>query len=298
MTDEKITVPSILSINIIFLTITAIYLGIKSMMPDNSMLSAAYLIIVLFTQYFYNMWIILGTHKTTDTTMALTSLIFWVIFVVLYIIINMGFPAWKTPFANTIGYAIADMIHPVSEKFKDILKVPELVPLIDPKNPINVKTPEYLEDQQTAHTTLLAIRYMRADPHWILTKATSETYPTFLEKLKDNKVFKDGIPDDTLEETFKYIGDWYKYKDLVAEGVWLALAGSLTIAVTYYYIVSAPISSSPAAIEKSNADTQAELNKESDDSETPNFVTVPTGLFKPGNTTESFALFNKQYEDR
>ena len=91
MADEKITVPSILSVNIIFLTITAIYLCIKVMMGQNLMLSAVYLIVILFTQYLYNMWIILGTHKTSDTTMALTSLIFWIIFVVLYFIINMGF---------------------------------------------------------------------------------------------------------------------------------------------------------------------------------------------------------------
>ena len=78
MTDEKITVPSILSINIIFITITSLYLCIKVMMGQNMMLSAVYLIVILFTQYLYNMWIILGTHKTSDTTMALTSLIFWI----------------------------------------------------------------------------------------------------------------------------------------------------------------------------------------------------------------------------
>jgi hypothetical protein len=136
---------------------------------------------------------------------------------------------------------------------------------------------------------------MRSDPHWILTKATSETYTTFLEKLKDNKVFKDNkdIDGTTVEETFKYIGQWYLYKDIVSEGVWLALAGSLTIAVTYYYIVSAPISSSPAAIEKSNDNLQAKAQDKRDEPVKPNYVTDPTGLAASGTTTESFALFNK-----
>jgi hypothetical protein len=295
MTDENITVPSILSINIIFLTITAIYLGIKAMMGQDMpsmMLGAAYLIIILFTQYFYNMWIILGTHKTSDTSMALTSLIFWVIFVVLYIIINIGFPAWKIPFANTIGYAIANMIHPVSKKFKDILKDPSITPHIEEEGkPIDIQTPSRKDDS----TFLLSIRNMRSDPHWILTKATSENYTEFLDKLKENKVFKDNkdIDETTVEETFQYIGQWYLYKDIISEGVWLALAGSLTIAVTYYYIVSAPISSSPAAIEKSNANLQAKAVDQSNKSEKPKFVTEPAGLAASGTTTGSFAVFNK-----
>ena len=248
MVDEKITVPSILSINIIFLSITAIYLCLKAIMSPNIMLAAAYLIVIVFTQYLYNMWIILGTHKTSDTTMALTSLIFWIIFVVLYIIINMGFTSWKIPFSNTIGYAVANMIHPISTKFKDILKDGSSPPFVG-DTPIDVHTPSHKDDS----TLLLSIRNMRSDPHFVLTKATYENHRPFLEKLKENKVFRE---DDTaaVDEAFESIKQWYLYKDIVAEGVWLALAGSLTIAVTYYYIVSAPIASSPEAIAKSDAD--------------------------------------------
>jgi len=286
MADENITVPSLLSVNIIFLTITAIYLCIKAMMgPTPSLvLSAVYLIVILFTQYLYNMWIILGTHKTSDTTMALTSLIFWIIFVVLYCIINMGFTSWKIPFSNTIGYAVANMINPISDKFKDILKDGSTPPFVG-NTPIEVPTHLNKDDS----TLLLSIRNMKSDPHFILTKATSENQAHFLEQLKKNKVF---IDDDNLklDEVFKSIGQWYLYKDIVSEGVWLALAGSLTIAVTYYYIVSAPIASSPEAIEKSDADLQSAADKEAGKPEKPKFVTLPTGLAAAaGNTTESFA---------
>jgi len=288
MADEKITVPSILSVNIIFLTITAIYLCIKAMMGQNLMLSAVYLIVILFTQYLYNMWIILGTHKTSDTTMALTSLIFWIIFVVLYFIINMGFTSWKIPFSNTIGYAVANMINPISNKFKDILKDGSTPPFIG-KNPIDVPTPSNKDDS----TLLLSIRNMKSDPHFILTKATSENQAHFLEQLKENKVFIDNDK-PKLDEVFKSITQWYLYKDIVSEGVWLALAGSLTIAVTYYYIVSAPISSSPEAIEKSDANLQSAADKDAIKLKKPTFVTLPTGLAAAaGTTTESFALFNK-----
>ena len=287
MTDEKITVPSILSINIIFITITSLYLCIKVMMGQNMMLSAVYLIVILFTQYLYNMWIILGTHKTSNTTMALTSLIFWIIFVVLYFIINMGFTSWKIPFSNTIGYAVANMIHPISTKFKDILKDASTTPFVGEK-PIDIHTPSNKDDS----TLLLSIRNMKSDPHFILTKATSENQEAFLQKLKENNVF---INDDTkVNEVFKSIGQWYLYKDIVSEGVWLALAGSLTIAVTYYYIVSAPIASSPEAIEKSDANQKMDAKNSGADK--PKFVTLPTGssaLSGLSTSAGSAADFNK-----
>jgi hypothetical protein len=273
MVDEKITVPSILSINIIFLCITAGYLCIKAFMGQNIMLSAVYLIVILFTQYLYNMWIILGTHKTSDTTMALTSLIFWIIFVVLYIIINMGFTSWKIPFSNTIGYAVANMIHPISTKFKDILKDGSSPPFVG-EIPIDVHTPSHKDD----NTLLLSIRNMRSDPHFVLTKATYENHRPFLDKLKANKVFKD---DPTaVDEAFESIKQWYLYKDIVAEGVWLALAGSLTIAVTYYYIVSAPIASSPEAIAKSDANLRT---SEDETLKGPSFVNSSSMLSASNN---------------
>ena len=180
------------------------------------------------------------------------------------------------------------MINPISNKFKDILKDGSTPPFIG-KNPIDVPTPSNKDDS----TLLLSIRNMKSDPHFILTKATSENQAHFLEQLKENKVFIDNDK-PKLDEVFKSITQWYLYKDIVSEGVWLALAGSLTIAVTYYYIVSAPISSSPEAIEKSDANLQSAADKDAIKLKKPTFVTLPTGLAAAaGTTTESFALFNK-----
>ena len=109
---------------------------------------------------------------------------------------------------------------------------------------------------------------MKSDTHFILNKASYENYSEFLNDLKANKVFINN--DAKVNEVFKLLGKWYLYKDLVSEGIWLALAGSLTIAVSYYYIVSAPISASPEAIEKSTDDAK----DDAEDNATPKFVTL------------------------
>jgi len=271
MADKDITVPSLLSVNIIFIAITSVYLCVKLLMGDNLMLGGFYLVLILFTQYLYNMWIILGTHKTSDTAMALTSLVFWVIFVLIYFIINMGFPSWKVPFSNTIGYAVADIINPISTAFKGILKDGSSTPFIA-SDPIDVHTPAHKDDS----ALLLALRNMKSDPHFVLTKANYANHPQFLKDLKENKVFIDD-DEERVNAVFSSIGQWYLYKDIISEGVWLMLAGSLTIAVTYYYIVSAPISSSPEAIAKSDANQKLLQEKDNAAPAKPKFFTQPLG---------------------
>ena len=268
MVDKDITVPSLLGINIIFICITVIYLCIKLFMGNTLMLGISYIIVVVFTQYLYNMWIILATHKNSNTTIALSSLVFWVIFIVIYFIINIGFPSWKVAFSNTFGYIIANIINPVNKKFKEILKDGSTPPFIDKDKPMPINDSSTKNDS----TLLLAIRNMKSDPHFILTKATYENHTEFLNDLKANEVFIND--DEKVKEVFKVLGKWYFYKDIVSEGIWLILAGSLTIAVTYYYIVSAPISPSPEAIEQSTTDA-----KDADDDDTkPKFVTMPTSF--------------------
>jgi hypothetical protein len=296
MADENIIVPSLTSVNIIFIAITAIYLCVKFTMEskNNWMIIISYLIIVLFTQYLYNVWIILGTFKTSNTSLALTSMVFWGIFILIYFIINFAFPAWKMPFSNTIGYAIANIINPIRGDLLRILRDSDisLHSASPPATVSDTKTTQTKgettkmtgETTQTkgeithqtggAHqnddnTLALAIKQLKSKPDIVLLLPTDDEGEKFFDILKKEGFFNPNESD--LAKVKNQILMWYRYKNIIAEGVWLILAGSLTIAVTYYYIISAPISSSPAAIEKSDANLK---QKDKPEVARPTFVTI------------------------
>lgn len=266
MGDDNISVPGLFVVNLTFISITVMYLCVKIAFAtdqNNLMVAGSYLLVVLFTQYLYNMWIILGTHKTSNTTMALSSMIFWVVFIIIYFIINMGFPVWKVPFSNTIGYAIANIISPIESQFINMLA-------------------HNNSDAEPSRGVIEAINQVRKQPLIFLTKNNSLNYKGFLNELKADGAFSK-MPDPEWEHFTENIGKWYLYKDIISEGVWLALTGALTIAVSYYFIVSAPISASPESIELLEAKRKAAEAEKNKTESKPKFVTHAVGSYAPFN---------------
>jgi len=208
-------------------------------------------------------------------------MVFWGIFILIYFIINFAFPAWKMPFSNTIGYAIANIINPIRGDLLRILRDSDrsLHSASQPSTVSDTKpTQTNVENtkmtggahQNDDNTLALAIKQLKSKPDIVLLLPTDDEGEKFFNILEDEKFFNTDDRSD-LAKVKNQILMWYRYKDIIAEGVWLILAGSLTIAVTYYYIISAPISSSPSAIEKSDANLK---QKDKPEVARPTFVTI------------------------
>ena len=228
--------PNILAVSILFIGITIIYLVAKYMMQtDGTILGLCYIAAVLAFQYFFNMWAMLEIHKDTNVSNGLMSLSFWITFIIIYLIINIGIPAWKQPFSNTIGYSIASLIINANYIFKNSLIRGGNMPLVS-DNPEEI--PKSGVQQYMTNDIRDSIRFMNSNPAIVLTKSRASTFPTFWNNLGKAGLLKKGwnTKTDTMGANYQALLSWFYLKDIVSEGTWLILCGIITILITYNYI--------------------------------------------------------------
>ena len=93
--------PSVLAMIILFITITIIYLAVKSFCckPTDQNLGigsgavsvgTAYCLGVLILQFFFNLSSIKILHHNVDIGLTVKSLIFWVLFIVIFVQLNFS----------------------------------------------------------------------------------------------------------------------------------------------------------------------------------------------------------------
>jgi len=228
--------PNILAVSAIFIGITVAYLMAKYMMQaEGSILGLCYIAAVLAFQYFFNMWAMLSIHKDTSISSGLMSLSFWITFIIIYLIINIGIPAWKQPFSNTIGYSIASLVINANYIFKQSLVRGGNMPMVS-DNPEEI--PKSGVQQFMTNDIRDSIRFMNSDPAIVLTKSRPSTFPTFWNNLGKAGLLKKGWDSKTndMGNHYNALLSWFYLKDVVSEGTWLILCGMITILITYNYI--------------------------------------------------------------
>ena len=228
--------PNILAVSAIFIGITVAYLIAKYMMQaEGSILGLCYIAAVLAFQYFFNMWAMLSIHKDTSVSSGLMSLSFWITFIIIYLIINIGIPAWKQPFSNTIGYSIASLVINANYIFKQSLVRGGNMPMVS-DNPEEI--PKSGVQQFMTNDIRDSIRFMNSDPAIVLTKSRPSTFPTFWNNLGKAGLLKKGWDNKTndMGNHYNALLSWFYLKDIVSEGTWLILCGMITILITYNYI--------------------------------------------------------------
>ena len=228
--------PNILAVSAIFIGITVAYLMAKYMMQaEGSILGLCYIAAVLAFQYFFNMWAMLSIHKDTSVSSGLMSLSFWITFIIIYLIINIGIPAWKQPFSNTIGYSIASLVINANYIFKQSLVRGGNMPMVS-DNPEEI--PKSGVQQFMTNDIRDSIRFMNSDPAIVLTKSRPSTFPTFWNNLGKAGLLKKGWDSKTndMGNHYNALLSWFYLKDVVSEGTWLILCGMITILITYNYI--------------------------------------------------------------
>jgi len=228
--------PNILAVSTIFIGITITYLVAKYMMQtEGTILGICYIAAVLAFQYFFNMWAMLSIHKDTSVSNGLTSLSFWITFIIIYLIINIGIPAWKQPFSNTIGYSIASFVINANYIFKNSLIRGGNMPLVS-DNPEEI--PKSGVQQYMTNDIRDSIRFMNSDPAIVLTKSRASTFPTFWNNLGKAGLLKKGwnTKTDAMKSNYQALLSWFYLKDIISEGTWLILCGLITILITYNYI--------------------------------------------------------------
>ena len=242
--------PNILAISIIFIGITITYLVAKYIMQSEAtILGLCYIATVLAFQYFFNMWAMLSIHKDTSVSNGLMSLSFWITFIIIYLIINIGIPAWKQPFSNTIGYSIASVIINANTIFKNSLIRGGNMPLVS-DNPEEI--PKSNVQQYMTNDIRDSIRFMNSDPSIVLTQSRASTFPTFWNNLGKAGLLKKGWNNKTndMGNNYNALLSWFYLKDIVSEGTWLILCGIITILITYNYIQGQHMVPSIKSIEK------------------------------------------------
>lgn len=130
-----------------------------------------------------------------------------------------SFPGWKGPFANTLGYLFVQF-----RGLKDLLTT-----ILRNKLDDDEKT---VEDPNTSKELTKMLYSVYKDPTDLINEITPTNWDDWFESTPIKKVFKkeyrEGLPDNPKPE-IKQLYNFVVMRDLVAEFVWLFLAGSYVI---------------------------------------------------------------------
>lgn len=202
----------------------------------------AYILLLIIGNYFINLNVtaaICGEVQWTNT--FITTVIPWlIIFGVMNLLLTI-YPAWLSPFSNTIGYLVAKMFG-LETTVENILK-PNF-------NKGETKTSEAQKNIGEA------LEHIYSDKSLIINEITEDNFCIFWNNMNEAGLFdKDGATLENRIELYNYI----KLKDNVAQYIWFLLTGSLVTSVGYNYIINSECKRSVKNMEKRHEDY---LNKQ------------------------------------
>ena len=261
--------PSVFAMIIIFLTITIIYLAVKSSYCKPSWndlsigggavsIGTAYCLGVLILQFFFNLSSIKILHHNVDIGLTVKSLIFWVLFIVIFVIINFIYKTWKIPFANTFGVFFANMLTSAYTDFKECLNYKDSTTIgasatVNQDGKVFKCEPEGATDLP-CYKIYDAINSLESNPGIFLTQTDLDSFKNFWENLVKMELVNNKCKDNPPPS----IVNWLFYKDLVSEGVWLLLTGILTIFISQEYIMNSYVAPNESTLTQ-NREIRQEL---------------------------------------
>ncbi|MDC1320986.1 hypothetical protein N8261_03405 [Flavobacteriaceae bacterium] len=217
---------------VFFLILTLAYSIFKYYTKSPSMIkiwTGIYFLVLIVVQFFINLSLTNEICGFTQYSIAFrTTIIPWLFIFGTLNVVLMAFPAWLSPFSNTVGYFFT-YITGINSFFKSILKDRKTLNL-GPKQ----------ADMMTA------INNVYEDKSLIINSMTLSNLPQWWENMKSGGLLKSGVGPSHYDELMSYI----KMKTEVAEFIWYALTGTLVTSVSYNSIINSGCTQSVEEMEK------------------------------------------------
>ena len=248
---------------IVFLVLTLIYFIVRyniEMGQSDTIYTIIYYLGVLVSQYFINLTAITSRCGNSNYYLAfMVTIVPWVFIFGLLNIMLTQFPGWKAPFSNTFGYLIASAAGAKNLLIDHILTddfVSRLTPGKDKKkdNPQQNGGRVKQRGGDSQKLAVEAVQHIYSDPSLLINEVTPETYDLFWNKMKP--LFK-ADADEYKSELYKLI----ELKELVSEGLWYLLTGSLITSVSANYIMNGDCGTSADEMKKRHADYEKQQKK-------------------------------------
>jgi hypothetical protein len=212
-------------------------------------MTCAYILLLIIGNYFINLNVtmaICGEVQWKNT--FITTVIPWlVIFGVMNLLLTV-YPAWLSPFSNTIGYLVAKLFG-LETTLEKILK-----PNFDKDNKRTTAEEKNIGE---------ALQHIYSDKSLIINEITEDNFCIFWNNMNGAGLFDaSGATLENRIDLYNYI----KLKDNVAQYIWFLLTGSLVTSIGYNYIINSECSRSVKNIEKRHEDymdKQEQLHDES-----------------------------------
>ena len=199
---------------------TIFYIVAQYYMSDYRLiLDGVYFSCVIMTMYIVNMNMIqsnCGSPGSNGLVLKVTFLP-WILMFVPMVILLYLFPIWKQPFSNTFGYMVTYLA----------IGAGPLIQLLQPK--------------ETEGMT--ALHNVYDSPFVLINQFTVQNFPTAFHELKD--IFNPDIQALMAEPNWMQqpsIQPFYKMillKDIISQGLWYLLAGSVVVTKSFQMITSA-----------------------------------------------------------
>ena len=247
---------------IFFLVLTLIYFIVRynlEMGQSETIYTIIYYLGVVVSQYFINLTAISSRCGNTNYYLAfMVTIVPWVFIFGLLNIMLAQFPGWKAPFSNTFGYLIANAAGARDLLIDHILK-DDFTSRLTPgkKDVANTQEGGRKKKQKGGDSSKLAVeavQHIYSDPSLLINEITPGTYDQFWNKM--TPLFKDGA-DEYKADLYKLI----ELKELVSEGLWYLLTGSLITSVSANYIMNGDCGTSADEMKKRHADYEKQQKK-------------------------------------
>jgi len=250
---------------LVFLGITLVYFVLKYYMSESgsmNLYTIIYYLAVIVTQYFINLNAITERCGTTNWYLAfMVTLIPWIIIFGLLNLMLLQFPGWKAPFSNTIGYAIVSLAG-VKNLLIDYILKPDFVSELTQKQgggkrKLKGGASNDSEDIKLANE---AVQHIYSNPSLLINEVTPQTFNAFWDRMKP--LFKQGA-DEHKDEFYKLV----ELKDIVSEGVWYILTGSLITSISGNYMATAKCDIDASEMKKRHDEYEKVIQKEHENPE-------------------------------
>ena len=215
-----------------FVNLTLGYTVIKYLVGGdnlrNTIWISIYFIAIISVMFFINNKTIttLCDGATDVKLMTFATLIPWIgILGITYLLINI-YPGWKSPFSNTIGYALVYLAG-AEQVMNEI---------IQPKYEQSLSD---LENSQVTPNIKMTSRILGSiyeNKSVLINEITPENYDTFWDQIKPLMI--PGVHKNVA--LYNKLKGLIVLKDTIAECIWLLLSGVLAISVSYNYIITSP----------------------------------------------------------
>jgi len=209
----------------IFILLTILYLIVVYINGESIVLTVIYYCVLLISQVFFTFLASKDLCGTAQMSSVFTwGLVPWVFIFFSMNILLLLFPGWKSPFSNTFGYGVVNLLG-VSNTLNTLLKSK----FTSKDKGLNKIAEKIYEDKSI-----------------LINEFTPLNFETSIQKLKPLLDTNNSNYSNTLEVFKKMI----RLKDEISRGIWYLLTGVLTISISEMGLASTTCNKTSKQIKK------------------------------------------------